>query len=138
LLFSGLALTLLLALAGLAALAVARGITLWPKEFQPPPLDQAKWPPEDRCTIENFDRLQAGMTWAEVEAILGQYGIRNERQMARYRAHKPACPHRYLGEDPGSGDRIICVAWSDGAGAVVLKFDRSGRLRYGIYGQDFR
>jgi hypothetical protein len=50
---------LLLLLAGLAVLAVGV-VVLWPRT--------------DRITRENYDRIQPGMTRAEVEAILGPPG----------------------------------------------------------------
>ena len=127
--------TVLVVLAGLAVVVAASTVTLWPQEFRPPPLDPSKWPQEDRCTVENFDRLQVGMTWAEVEAILGPYGVRQDRVNARARSHKPSCPNRYLGKEivPGTDEWVKTVAWADGAGGTVLQFDRSGRLRHGIY-----
>jgi hypothetical protein len=51
--------TLLLVLAGLAVLAVGA---------------VAAWPREDRITRENCERITEGMTFAEVEAILGPPG----------------------------------------------------------------
>ncbi len=50
----------LLAVLALAALAVASTRVLWPQR--------------DRVTQENIDRIQAGMSRAEVEAILGPLG----------------------------------------------------------------
>jgi hypothetical protein len=49
--------TLLAALAGLAVVVAAGAWLLWPRQ--------------DRITPENLDRIELGMTRAEVEAILG-------------------------------------------------------------------
>jgi hypothetical protein len=51
---------LLVALAGLAVVIAAGVVVLWPRE--------------DRVTRGNFDRIRAGMSRAEVEAILGPPG----------------------------------------------------------------
>jgi hypothetical protein len=50
----------LLALAGLAVVAVAASFALWPRP--------------DRVTRENYDRVKKGMSRTEVEAILGPPG----------------------------------------------------------------
>jgi hypothetical protein len=52
---------LLVALAGLAVVVAAGVIALWPTR-------------PNRVTRENYDRIQIGMTRAEVEAILGPPG----------------------------------------------------------------
>jgi hypothetical protein len=49
--------SLLVLLAGLAMVVAALEFVLWPRP--------------DRITHENFDRIRAGMTMADVEAILG-------------------------------------------------------------------
>jgi hypothetical protein len=51
---------LLVVLAGLAAMVAAGVVVLWP--------------PQNRITQENFDRVREGMSRAEVEAILGPPG----------------------------------------------------------------
>jgi hypothetical protein len=52
--------TLLVALAGLAVVAAAGAVVLWPRP--------------ERITRENFDRIRDGITRADVEAILGPPG----------------------------------------------------------------
>jgi hypothetical protein len=75
------------ALAGLAILVAAGALVLWPRP--------------DRITQENFDRIRAGMSRAEVEAVLGG-------PPGDYRSAWTDWP------DAGEGDdfNICCVDWS--------------------------
>jgi hypothetical protein len=53
--------TLLVALAGLAVVVAGGAVVLWPRA--------------NRVTRENYDRIQIGMSRADVEAVLGPPGL---------------------------------------------------------------
>lgn len=83
--------------------------------------------PGDRVTPENVARLREGMTRAEVEAALGGppgvYHPDGERLAALFR--HPATGWEWRAAADGEADGAV---WAGRAGAVVIGFDRDGRV----------
>jgi hypothetical protein len=100
--------TLLVVLAGLAVVGAA-GVVLLRLQ-------------EDRVTRANYDRIQIGMSRADVEAILGPPGDYSTTQMA------------YLLEDPWpveswpSDDRVVVEEWCYDKASIDVAFTPTGTV----------
>jgi hypothetical protein len=109
---------LLAALVGLAVVVTAGMFVLWPR-LEPP----------SRITRENSDRIQVGMSRAEVEAILGPPGD--------YR-NGPTNPVILgdLGEGtwPWSRPNTTCAEWVGDTGWLCVEFNNGdGTMRAGDF-----
>src|SRR6516164_3764614 len=100
--------TLLVTLAGLAVLVAAWVVVLWPRN--------------DRVKRENYDRIQIGISRADVEAILGPPGDYSTTQMA------------YLLEDPWpveswpSDNRVVVEEWCYDKASIDVAFTPTGTV----------
>jgi hypothetical protein len=86
------------------------------------------WPPPSRVTRENYDRIQAGMSRAEVDAILGppgDYRTGPTRDGGGYR-------WRYIDESPKGWN---CF-WRADTCDVSVSFDTSGRVEQQLFNPD--
>jgi hypothetical protein len=97
---------LLVAVAVLAVLVAAGASVLWPRP--------------DRITRENFNRIREGMTWAEVEAILGPPG--------EYRT-KPLVVFEVGSLEDFCELRETLLRWSDDTNCLNVIFDPTGHVR---------
>jgi hypothetical protein len=111
---------LLVALAGLAVVGAAGVVVLWQ------PID-----PASRITQENFERIKAGMTMAEVTAMLGPPGD-----------YKTALsPSRVsYGDGPTFGSMMTPVdgpkrveIWDSDTAFVSIEVDSSDTVRWGTF-----
>jgi hypothetical protein len=108
--------TLLVALAGLAV--VAAGVVVL-------------WPGRDRVTPENFDRVRAGMTRAEVDAILGPPGDYTTAPTEGVRVTRSKDYPTFRA--PGSESAYLQSCWLSDTAQAVVWFDYSGRANRGYY-----
>jgi hypothetical protein len=102
--------TLLVALAALAVVVAVGVVVLWPRQ-EP-----------NRITRENCYRIKEGMSWAEVEAILGPPGDYSTGDAKC--SDLPAPPNlmdlrRALSLEEWIGDRATMRVFFDGAGNVA-------------------
>src|SRR6516162_7839304 len=96
---------LLLALAGLAVVAAAGVVVLWPSA--------------DRIKRENCDRIRHGMSLAEVEAVLGPPGDYRTGP-TRYRPHFMAPPR--LADRMASEPDVDIQKWEGDSGDIQVVF----------------
>jgi hypothetical protein len=105
---------LLVALAGLAVVA-AGVVVLWPR------------PAPERITRENYDRIRAGMTRAEIETILGPPGDYTTAPIEGVRVASSTF------SAPGSEIAYLESRWLSDTAQAVVWFDYSGRANRGYY-----
>jgi hypothetical protein len=94
--------TLLVVLAGLAVVVAVGVVALWPQAV-------------DRVTKESYDRIHAGMTRTEVEAILGPPGDYSSGPTSGGIDYGGILEARMRGSDAGS--------WNGDTGEILLTFD---------------
>jgi hypothetical protein len=91
------------------------------------------WPPQpDRVTQENFDRINEGMSRADVEAILGPPGDYSGGPLV---LEAPGPPVRFepAKESRGTDDSAF-VEWANDSGRAQVVFDGSGRVDWRYFG----
>jgi hypothetical protein len=92
----------------------------------------ALWPRKDRITRENFDRIQNGMSLAEVEAILGPPGDHRTRPTT-YEPHFLEPPR--LADRVASQPAVDIKKWQGDAGDVEVVFS-NGKRSAAFYATD--
>ena len=107
--------TLLVMLAGLAVVIAAGVVVLWPR------------PASERITRENYDRIRAGMTRAEIETILGPPGDYTTAPTEGVRVASSTF------SAPGSEIAYLESRWLSDTAQAVVWFDYSGRANRGYY-----
>jgi hypothetical protein len=106
--------TLLVVLAGLAVVVAAGVVVLWPR-------------PPSRITRENYDRIRAGMTRAEIETILGPPGDYTTAPTEGVRVASRTF------SAPGSESAYLQSCWLSDSAQAVVWFEYSGRANRGYY-----
>jgi hypothetical protein len=111
----------LLAAVGLAVLVAAGAFVLWPRL--------------DRITDENFDRIQEGMSRAEVEAIFGGPPGDYRAGPTTYDADLDAnrVPREILGLVRTTQDGDDVFDWAGDHGHAIVVFDSTGIYRDGWF-----
>jgi hypothetical protein len=111
--------TLLVALAGLAVVGAAGVVVLWPR-------------PSSRITRENYERIRAGMSRAEIESILGPPGDYSGVHVA-YTLHwrGDRMPDEWVGDDG-----VIAVCYSQSV-ACDVQFVPVEKVDFGLLGNYF-
>jgi hypothetical protein len=103
-----------LALAGLIVLSIVT-IALWP------------WP--DRATRENYDRIEVGMTRAEVVALLGPSGDYTTRRLSL----DPRVFAELNPEEWKITENHKREEWFGDGGLLGVQYDSDSRVRAAIY-----
>jgi hypothetical protein len=111
--------TLFVVLAGLAVVIAAGAVVLWTTG------EIALWPRADRITRGDFDRISAGMSRAQVEAILGPPGDYTTGPIGFHDWQMVGWPDRSSKRRPGV---MSGYGWTNDLAHIWVEFGDSGEV----------